>query len=192
MHRAVQPGVGRDVAVKIIRTPVADDPGFIRSFEHEARVVASVEHPHVVPLYDYWREPGVACLVMRLMRGGSVADRIAAHGAMSLSAVADVLRDIGPALEAAHRAGVVHRDVRPANLLLDEDGASYLSDFGIALADSAPVGEVTVAGGYASPEFLRGQPTTAATDVYGLGATVYEMVTGVPPFDDRRSTELSS
>ncbi len=184
VHRAVQPGVGREVAIKIIRAPVADDPGFVRHFEHEARMIASVEHPHVVPLYDFWREPGAACLVMRLMRGGSVAQRVRSHGALSTRAVADILRDVGPALEAAHRIGVVHRDVRPANLLLDEDGAAYLADFGIALAGAPSPGMSPAITGYAPPELLRGEPVGNASDVYGLGVTVYELLTGEAPFED--------
>jgi len=187
VHRAVQPGIERDVAVKIIRSELADRPEFVRRFEHEAQVVASVEHPHVVPLYDFWREPGAAYLVMRLLRGGSVEDVIRTRGPYSQRAAATVLTDIGGALGAAHRKGVVHRDVRPANLLLDEQGVAYLADFGIALP-TATAGDVAVASpAYASPEMLRGEATGVAADVLSLGVTAFEMLTGRLPFADSDS-----
>jgi serine/threonine protein kinase/DNA-binding SARP family transcriptional activator/WD40 repeat protein len=183
VHRAIQPGVRRDVAIKIIRAPLADRPEFVRNFEHEAHAIASVEHPHVVPLYDYWREPGAAFLVMRLMRGGSVEDSLRAHGALSTRATIDLLRDIGPALETAHRLGVVHCDVRPANLLLDGDSAAYLADFGIAVWDRAYDDPLAPIVDYASPEVLRGEPLSAAADIHSLGVTVFELLTGRLPFD---------
>ncbi|MGA9275592.1 protein kinase domain-containing protein [Ilumatobacter sp.] len=183
VHRAVQPGVRRDVAIKIIRAPLADRPAFVRDFEHEAHVVASVEHPHVVPLYDFWREPGAAFLVMRLMRGGSVEDSLRAHGAFSTAATVDLLREIGPALEAAHDLGVVHRDVRPANMLLDHEGAAYLADFGIAVWTPTGDGDaLATAVDYASPEVLRGEPIAATADIHSLGVTIFELLTGQLPF----------
>lgn len=183
VHRAIQPGVRRDVAVKIIRAPVADRPAFIRDFEHEAHVIASVEHPHVVPLYDFWREPGAAFLVMRLMRGGSVEASLRVHGAFSARATIDLLREIGPALEAAHGLGVVHRDVRPANLLLDHEGAAYLADFGIAVWGTSGDDALATAVEYASPEVLRGEPLSATADVHSLGVTIFELLTGRLPFE---------
>lgn len=183
VHRAVQPGIRRDVAIKIIRAPVADQPAFIRDFEYEAHVIASVEHPHVVPLYDYWREPGAAFLVMRLMRGGSVEDSVRTHGAFSARATIDLLREIGPALEAAHGLGVVHRDVRPANLLLDHEGAAYLADFGIAVWGTSGDDALATAVEYASPEVLRGEPLSATADIHSLGVTIFELLTGRLPFE---------
>ncbi len=184
VHRAVQPGIERDVAIKIIRSELADRPDFVRRFEQEAQVVAAVEHPHVVPLYDYWRRPGAAYLVMRLLRGGSVEDALRARGPFSQQATADLLRTVGGALESAHRKGVVHRDVRPANLLLDEDGTVYLADFGIALPTSSLSDIAVPSAPYASPEMLRGEPIGVASDVLSLGVTTFELLTGRLPFAD--------
>ena len=131
VYRAVQPSLGREVAVKAIRAELADDPRFVQRFETEAQLVARLEHPHVVPLYDFWRQPGAAFLVFRLLRGGSLADRIG-HGPLGLAEVSRMVGEIGGALAAAHALGIVHRDVKPANVLFDETGNSYLADFGIA------------------------------------------------------------
>lgn len=184
VHRATQPELRRDVAVKVIRGELADRPDFIRRFEVEAQTVARVEHPNVVPLYDFWREPGAAFLVMRLLRGGSVEQALRAHGAYSSERVIRLLSEVGGALDAAHRSGVVHRDVRPANLLLDDDGVTYLADFGIALptatSDDLPIASPA----YAAPEVLRGEPAGGAADVLSLGVTVFELLTGRLPFAD--------
>ena len=182
VHRAVQPQVGREVAVKLIRAQFANDPDFIRRFEAEAQLVARLEHPHIVPLYDYWREPDGAFLVMRLLRGGSLRDALA-DGPLPLERALGIVNHIGSALAVAHRQGVVHRDVKPANILLDEDGNAYLSDFGIAR-------DVTVArtpdrpessdsaAYYISPEELRGEVPTQRSDVYSLGLVLHEMLAG--------------
>jgi DNA-binding SARP family transcriptional activator len=184
VHRAVQPGVERDVAIKIIRAELADQPDFIRRFEFEARTVARIEHPNVVPLIDFWREPGAAYLVMRLLRGGSVEQRLRSGGPYSREQTMRLLNDVGGALETAHRAGVVHRDVRPANLLLDADGTTYLADFGIALPTAAIDDLPIRSPAYAAPEVLRGEPAGAAADILSLGVTTFEVLTGRLPFAD--------
>jgi DNA-binding SARP family transcriptional activator/WD40 repeat protein/tRNA A-37 threonylcarbamoyl transferase component Bud32 len=153
VHRAYQPSVGREVAIKIIRPEYANDPQFIRRFEVEAQLVARLEHPHIVPLHDYWRNPDGAYLVMRWLGGGTLSDVIAARG-LSIDEANRLLADIGPALAFAHRRGVVHRDIKPSNVLLDEEGGAYLADFGIA-------GDVA----------LRGVGSVAQ-DVQALGALV--------------------
>ncbi|RLE12060.1 MAG: hypothetical protein DRJ28_09685, partial [Actinobacteria bacterium] len=131
VHRAYQPSVGREVAVKIIRPEYANDPQFIRRFEIEAQLVARLEHPHIVPLHDYWRNPDGAYLVLRWLSGGTLKDAIAA-GRLTIDEAHGLLGDIGPALACAHRRGVVHRDIKPSNVLLDDEGGAYLTDFGIA------------------------------------------------------------
>ena len=131
VHRAYQPSVGREVAIKIIHPEFANRPEFIRRFEIEAQIVARLEHPHIVPLHDYWRTPDGAFLVMRWLRGGSLEDLLATS-TLSLGEVNDLLAAIGPALAHAHRHGVVHRDLKASNVLFDADGNAYLSDFGIA------------------------------------------------------------
>jgi DNA-binding SARP family transcriptional activator/tRNA A-37 threonylcarbamoyl transferase component Bud32/energy-coupling factor transporter ATP-binding protein EcfA2 len=132
VYEATQPGTERRVAVKAIRPDLADSTDFIRRFESEARLVARLEHPHIVPLYDFWREPGGAYLVFRLLTGGSARTSVVTGGPWSLPRVDRLLEEIGAALIHAHAAGVQHNDVRSANVLLDDEGAAYLTDFGIA------------------------------------------------------------
>lgn len=144
VYLAYQHSVGREVAVKVIRSQLADEPDFIRRFEIEAQTVARLEHPHVVPLYDFWREPRGAYIVMRHYRGGSLAtgDRT-----WTTEAVGRLVEQTGGALAAAHRHGIMHGDVKPSNIILDDAGNAYLADFGIArdlATDTAedPAGDV--------------------------------------------------
>ena len=134
VFRAYQPIVGREVAIKVIRPELADDPAFIRRFEAEAQLVAGLEHPHIVPLYDYWREPGAAYLVMRLVECRQPGRRARRRGAAAPIARRRSFAQIAGALRSAHRNGVVHGDVKPENILIDRDGNAYLTDFGVALA----------------------------------------------------------
>src|SRR5262245_59331670 len=192
VYRAVQPSVGREVAVKIILPQYANHPDFIRRFEAEAQLVARLEHPHIVPLYDYWRQPDSAFLVMRYVRGGSLHDRLIGEP-WSPQAVTGLLDQLGAALTIAHRHGVIHRDLKPANILLDEDNNAYLADFGIAkdlgAADDtiAPVttqtGTVVGSPAYISPEQIKAEPITPQTDIYSLGIMLYEILTGALPFE---------
>ena len=131
VFRAIQPSVGRDVAIKAILPRYANNPDFIRSFETEAQVIARLEHPHIVPLYDYWREPNGAYLVMRWLRGGSMQDALA-YGPWKGELAVRLVDQVAEALYVAHQQGVIHRDIKPGNILLDELGNAYLSDFGLA------------------------------------------------------------
>ncbi len=186
IHRGIQPAIGREVAIKIIRHRYANDPAFIRRFEAEAQTIARLEHPHIVPLYDYWREPAGAYLVMRLLRGGNLLTAME-QGPWAPERVQKLLDQIAPALDAAHRQGIVHRDIKPANILFDESGNGYLSDFGIA-KDLADDRQLTLEGGfkgtpdYISPEQLRESPVSQQSDIYSLGAVLYELLTGEKPF----------
>jgi DNA-binding SARP family transcriptional activator/ABC-type glycerol-3-phosphate transport system substrate-binding protein/tRNA A-37 threonylcarbamoyl transferase component Bud32 len=155
-YRAYQPAVGREVAIKVVRPAIANDPDYIRRFHAEAQLVATLEHPHIVPLYDYWREPDAAYLVTRLMRGGSLAS-VLEHGALTPAQTLTMIDQLGNALETAHRSGVVHGDINSGNVLLDDDGNAYLSDFGIAVGDDEP-----------SP----------VADIHGFGLVVAEALTG--------------
>src|SRR5687767_4414419 len=188
VYRAVQPNVEREVAVKIILPAFANHPDFIRRFEAEAQLVARLEHPHIVPLYDYWREPGVAYLVMRLLRGGNIQN-IVKQGPMSIDTSAHMLEQICSALNAAHRIGVIHRDLKPANVLLDEDSNAYLADFGIAknlgdpdFANQTQADAIIGSPQYMSPEQIRSLSVRPQTDIYCLGVMIYEMLTGTLPF----------
>ena len=186
VYRAYQPSVGREVAIKVIRPDLVNQPAFVRRFESEAQLVAQLEHPHLVPLYDYWRDPEGAYLVMRWLRGGSL-QRTLERGPWNLEPAARLLSQIAGALAYAHRQGVVHRDVKPANVLLDEDGNAYLSDFGIAarpLDSEHPSPLITASPAYVPPEELTGRPLTSQSDLYGLGLLTFELLTGQrPPMD---------
>jgi DNA-binding SARP family transcriptional activator/WD40 repeat protein len=185
--RALQPEVGRDVAIKAIHPHLANDPDFIRRFEAEAQIVARIEHPHVVPLYDYWREPGGAYLVMRYVRGGNLRGAIE-EGRLDVERAAALLDQIGGALAAAASRGVVHRDVKPSNILLDEEDNAYLADFGIAKDASATErtepGVVKGSLAYLAPEQVGGEAVTPRADLYSLGIVLYEALVGEHPFED--------
>ena len=189
VYRATQPSVDREVAVKMIHPDLADDPAFVQRFEAEAQLVARLEHRCIVPLYDYWREPGGAYLVMRWMRGGTLEGRLAG-GPLTLGQTVEVVQQIGGALAAAHHAGVIHRDLKPSNVLLDEEGNAYLSDFGIAVGPGGD--ELRSAGSpvYASPEQMAGGELTPSSDTYALGVIVYELLTGRLPYRSPTATGL--
>ena len=192
VYRAVQPSLDREVAVKAIRAELADDPRFVQRFETEAQLVARLEHPHVVPLYDFWRQPGAAFLVFRLLRGGSLADRIST-GPLGLAEVSRMVEEIGGALAAAHALGIVHRDVKPANVLFDESGNSYLADFGIADGGGEALDVALRSAGsplYASPEQARDGVTGQASDQYSLAVVVWEALAGTAPFAGATATEV--
>jgi WD40 repeat protein/serine/threonine protein kinase len=183
--RARQPSVGREVAIKVIRPELANRERFIHRFEAEAQLVASLEHPHIVPLFDFWRDPDGAYLVMPLLRGGSL--RTAAIETWDPDQIARVVAQVGSALTYAHRRGVVHGDIHPGNVLLDEDGNAYLADFGMAarLADEAPAAPP----GYVSPEQRQGGAPDPAWDVFGLGVLTYRLYTGSDPSDEGLSPD---
>jgi WD40 repeat protein/transcriptional regulator with XRE-family HTH domain len=196
VYRAIQPNVEREVAIKIILPAFANHPEFIRRFETEAQLVARLEHPHIVPLYDYWREPGVAYLVMRLLRGGN-AQALLQNGPLPLEMTLHFLEQICPALHSAHRIGVVHRDLKPANILLDEDDNAYLADFGVAknlgnplLENQTQMDALIGSPQYMSPEQIRSLSVKPQTDIYCLGVMLYEMLTGALPFTGPTPFEL--
>jgi WD40 repeat protein/transcriptional regulator with XRE-family HTH domain len=188
VYRAIQPNVDREVAIKIIQPEYANQSDFIRRFEAEAQLVARLEHPHIVPLYDYWREPGVAFLVMRLLRGGNIQNLIT-QGPLGLETTSRLFEQMCSGLNAAHRIGVIHRDLKPANVLLDEDSNAYLADFGIAKNISNPdmehltqIDAMIGTPQYMSPEQIRSLTIRPQSDIYCLGIMLYEMLTGTLPF----------
>lgn len=185
VYRAWDPRFDREVAVKVLSHRLTDEPSFRTRFEREARAIAALEHHAIVPVYDYGEDGENLYLVMRLLSGGSLADRLE-RGPMWLEAVAPVVERVADALDYAHGRGVVHRDVKPANIMFDASGNAFLADFGIArlaeqtstLTGLGVVGSPT----YMSPEQAEGKPITGASDIYSLGATVYEALAGLPPF----------
>ncbi len=198
VYRAFQSLVEREVAIKAILPVHANQPDFIHRFEAEAQLVARLEHPHIVPLYDYWREPDGAYLVMRWLRGGSLLESLKRDGPWPLEDTARLLNHLAGALSVAHRNRVIHQDIKPANVLLDDDRNIYLTDFGIAqdlttglnLAKGDQANMVLGTPAYMSPEHLTRQPITAQSDIYSLGVVLFEVLTGKTPFAGAGLTEL--
>ena len=194
VYIATQSSIGREVAIKIIKPAVANKPEFIRRFETEAQLIARLEHPHITPLYDYWRDTTGAYLVMRYLKGGSLRNTIDDTGALELNTTSIILDQLASALDFAHRQQVIHRDIKPDNILLDEEGNIYLADFGIAkdlAINTSNTDPDAVVGSldYISPEQARSEPVSARTDIYSLGVVLYEMITGDHPFKEVSSVE---
>jgi adenylate cyclase len=185
VYRAEQPAVDREVAIKVILPEYTDHPEFVQRFEAEARMVAKLEHPHIVPLYDYWRDEGGAFLVMRWLRGGSLRDALE-RGPWEIEAVGQLLEQVADALSMAHENGVIHRDLKPGNILLDEADNAYLTDFGIAKDVAGEgltqTGKIVGSADYLAPEQAKGEPVTPKSDIYALGVLLYEILTGEHPF----------
>ena len=194
VYQATRPVIGGDVAIKVINSEYANQPEFIRRFESEAQMIAHLDHLHIVQLYDYWRDPDGAYLVMRWLRGGNLKEALK-QGALELETAHLILEQIAAALAHAHRNGVIHRDLKPANILFDEDGNAYLADFGIAKNLGQP-GQGTEEGsflgtiGYSAPEQIRGGNVSPQTDVYSLGVILYEMLTGEHPYPNLNGVEV--
>lgn len=187
VYRARQLNMQRDVAIKIMSAELADDPQFVARFEREAQVIAALEHPRILPVHDFGHEGDLFYLVMRLVEGETLYERML-NGPLSPQAAARLIDQIAEALDYAHERGVIHRDLKPNNILLDEYDNVYMMDFGLAklLAVSSPLTETGMVLGtpaYMAPEQWRGDPVDARTDVYALGVILYEMVCGQPPFE---------
>lgn len=178
---ATQPGTNREVAIKSIRSELSNRPEFIRRFEAEAHLVARLEHPHIVPLYDYWREPGGAYLVFRLLIGGTALGALSSEGPFSVARVSRLVEEVGSGLLAAHAAGVVHCDIKPSNVLFDETGNAYLSDFGIAVSSWTQwqAGDRTRV--YAAPELSDRTGDTVQSDIFSFGCMLWELLAGRSP-----------
>jgi hypothetical protein len=186
--------LARKVALKVIAPELAADEDFRARFLRESRLAASLDHPHVIPIYDAGEVDGVLYLAMRYVRGPSLQALIRARGALGPAAVQQLAQQVGDALDAAHEAGLVHRDVKPANILLGEPGEhAYLCDFGLARRTTSR--GVTRAGSflgtvdYGAPEQIEGRPVDGRADVYSLGCLLFHCLAGRAPF--ARETELA-
>jgi WD40 repeat protein/serine/threonine protein kinase len=191
VYRAYQPIIEREVALKVILPRFANEPDFIRRFEVEAQTIARLEHPYIVPLYDFWRDPNGAYLVMRLMRGGNLRDRIRRE-ILSPEQVLGYLEQVASSLSMAHRNGIIHRDIKPENILLDEEANAYLSDFGIAQMEGITVDEPEAVGSanYMPPEIIRSEGASTKSDIYSLGVMLYELLIGRLPFASENIPQL--
>lgn len=187
VYRAHDTATGRDVAVKVLSVDLAHDPTLRARFEREARLVAGLGHPAVVPVHGAGEVSGQAYICMDLIDGGSLQTRLEAEGALAPAPATAVLRRVAEALDHAHAAGLVHRDVKPGNILIDGAGDAYLSDFGLArvTADAERLTRTGMWVGtleYMAPEQIRAQRVGPAADLYALAAVAYEALTGRPPF----------
>ncbi|MCB9455542.1 MAG: protein kinase [Anaerolineaceae bacterium] len=193
VYRAHQTSLGRDVAFKVLTPALASQPDYAQRFSREARTSAALEHAHIVPVHDYGTFGGVSYVVMRLLTGGSLAERL--YQAQEnggdlppLSESAEVIKHLASALDYAHSRGVIHRDIKASNVMFDDQGSAFLVDFGIAKLTHATTG-LTGSGmvigtpSYMAPEQWRGESITPATDQYALGVLAYSMVTGRLPFE---------
>ena len=190
VYRATDLSLERPVALKLVAPELAEDERFRERFLREPRLAASLDHPHVIPIYEAGEHDGQLYLAMRFVEGSDLRRILEREEKLSPERTLAVLAQVADALDAAHRRALVHRDVKPANVLLDENGHAYLTDFGITKqvgGDSTDTGRVVGTLDYLAPEQIRGEPVDGRTDVYALGCVLYECLAGAPPF--RRTTE---
>lgn len=178
--------IGRQVAIKILKDEYLGDPGFLERFRAEARHAAMVNHEGIANVYDYGEEEGSAYLVMELVPGEALSTILERERTLSSDRVLDIVAQTASALHSAHQAGLVHRDIKPGNMLMTPDGRVKITDFGIArIADQVPLtatGQVMGTVQYLSPEQASGQPASPSTDIYSLGIVAYEALAGKRPF----------
>jgi len=182
VYKAHQPSIDRFVALKVLPTQFAHDPNFLQRFEREAKAIAALEHPHILPLYDFGTQEGFTYMAMRYIKGGDLSNLMG--GQISNEHIAQIISDIARALDYAHKNGVIHRDIKPSNILIDSNGEALLTDFGIAkVADSKLTGTDMILGtpDYMAPEQLDGI-ADARSDIYALGVVMFELLTGQPPY----------
>ncbi|MCS7003477.1 MAG: protein kinase, partial [Dehalococcoidia bacterium] len=185
VYRATHTTLGRDVAIKVLLPSLTDEPEFVRRFEREARVVAGLDHPNILPIYDFGRHDDLFYLVTPYLDGGALGDRGAP---MPVAEAVGYVRQIAAGLAYAHERGVIHRDIKPSNVLLTADGRAVLADFGIArlVGDSTrytQTGHLLGTPTYLSPEQARGGVATPQSDIYALAVVLYQLLEGRAPFE---------
>ena len=195
VYRAVQQPLGREVALKALMPSLIEDRGFIQRFELEARTLARLDHPHILPIYDFVVMPGVVFLTMPLVRGGTLRD-ILDRGPLDGATAWRYLREVGEGLQHAHDAGIIHRDLKPSNVLIHSDGRALLADFGLARSANQDT-RLTSAGftlgtpGYMAPEQVMGRDLDHRCDIYSMGVMTFEMMTGRMPFTGASAVEIA-
>jgi serine/threonine protein kinase len=187
VYLATDPFMSREVAIKVLPRQFTFDPQFRARFQREAQVIAKLDHPAIVPVFDFGEHEEQPFIVMRYMKGGSLADRLKESGPIPVPQAAEILKRIGSALDEAHQKGIVHRDLKPGNILFDDRGDAFVGDFGIVKMSEATVqytgNAIIGTPGYMSPEQARGEEDIdGRSDIYSLGAIAYEMLTGKLPY----------
>ena len=177
---------GSRVALKLVKDDYARDETFRRRFYREARIAQTVQHPNVVPVVDTGEHEGLPYMAQRFIEGMSLDEKLKREGSLDPQTAVRICTDVAAGLEALWAAGMVHRDVKPANILLDENGRAYITDFGLAKDTQGSLltlpGQALGSMDYMAPEQIRGEPVSAATDIYALGCVMYECMCGRPPF----------
>jgi serine/threonine-protein kinase len=185
---------GTPVALKIVKDDLARDETFRRRFRREARIAQTVHNPHVVPVRDTGELDELPYLAARFIEGTVLEDKLAREGRLGMGVVARICAEVAEGLDALWQAGMVHRDVKPANILLDRDETAYITDFGLAKDSEGTVltrpGQPLGSMDYMPPEQIRGDPVTGAADTYSLGCVVFECLAGRPPFADREGMRV--
>jgi eukaryotic-like serine/threonine-protein kinase len=196
VFRAVRDPDGDEVALKVLRAELSGDETFRRRFVHEARAASEVRHKHLVPITDAGEADGRPYLAVAYVRGTTLEARLSANGSLPLDEVVRVVAHVASGLDALHAAGIVHRDVKPSNVIIDETGAANLTDFGLAKGRAYTVltkpGMVMGTLDYLAPEMLRGAEASPASDIYALGCLAYECTAGRTPFAETSMFELAS
>lgn len=188
VYEAYQPSLKRVVALKLLPDSLSRQSGYAARFTREAETAASLEHPHIVPIYDYGTADGISYVAMRLLSGGSLEERLEQQGALPLLVAARILKELANALDYAHSRGVIHRDIKPSNVMFDDHNNAFLVDFGIAKLLEATQG-LTHTGAtmgtpiFMSPEQWKAEVVSAASDQYAFGVLAYFLVTGKAPFE---------
>ena len=189
VYKAYQPSMDRHVAIKVLPSQLAESKEFVARFQQEARIIARLEHPHILPVFDYGESEGVAYFVMRYLEAGTLKERMVAKRPLPLNEIDRIFTQLTDALSYAHGHGVVHRDLKPANALVDSQGNLFLTDFGIAklLESASPrltqTDAIMGTPAYISPEQAQARTVDQRSDIYSLGIILYEMVTGQVPFE---------
>lgn len=193
VYKAKDHKLNRLVAVKVMKAEFSEDTSFIAKFRKEAQAAAGLAHPNVVSVYDVGEDNGIYYIVMELIQGITLKDYITRKGKLTVREATSIAIQVSLGLEAAHKSDVIHRDVKPQNIIISTDGKVKLSDFGIARAASSNTISSNVMGSvhYSSPEQVRGGYSDAKSDIYSLGITMYEMVTGRVPFDGDTTVSIA-